>query len=123
MTHGGTSGHDVLLATKLHVPALRALALAAQGEHASALGALTEALTLAGRHGYVRVFADEGAPMHALLCELSAPRPGQSADRGIDAGYLASVLRACDPAPRGLGDPAPRRRGDPAPRRRAWPSR
>src|SRR5260370_834898 len=47
------------------------------GDHASALGALAEALTLACRHGYVRVLADEGAPMHALLAWLSGARPAQ----------------------------------------------
>src|SRR5215472_13730876 len=61
----------------IEIQALRALALAAGGDHASALGALTEALTLARRHGYVRVLADEGAPMHALLAQLPAARPGQ----------------------------------------------
>ena len=61
----------------IEIQALQALALAARGESASALGALTEALTLACRHGYVRVLADEGAPMHALLMQLSAARPAQ----------------------------------------------
>jgi len=83
----------------IEIQALRALALAARGDHASALGALTEALTLARRHGYVRVLADEGAPMRALLTQLPVARPGQQnvADR-IDPGYLAALLRACGPA-------------------------
>jgi LuxR family maltose regulon positive regulatory protein len=90
----------------IEIQALRALALAAQGDHANALGALTEALTLAGRHGYVRVLADEGAPMHALLTQLSAARPGQQhAARRIDPGYLAALLRAC-----GQADVVPPRR-------------
>jgi LuxR family maltose regulon positive regulatory protein len=80
----------------IEIQALRALALAADGDHASALGALTEALTLARRHGYVRVLADEGAPMRALLAQLSTARPGQQhAARRIDPGYLAALLRAC----------------------------
>jgi LuxR family transcriptional regulator, maltose regulon positive regulatory protein len=80
----------------IEIQALRALALAALGDHASALGALAEALTLARRHGYVRVLADEGAPMRALLAQLSAARPGQQhAARGIDPGYLAALLRVC----------------------------
>ena len=83
----------------IEIQALRALALAAQGDHASARSALTEALTLACRHGYVRVLADEGAPMRALLAQLSAARPGQQyAARGIDPGYLAALVRACDQA-------------------------
>jgi LuxR family maltose regulon positive regulatory protein len=87
----------------IEIQALRALALAAHGDHASALGALAEALTLACRHGYVRVLADEGAPMRALLAQLSAARRGQQhAARHIDPGYLAALLRAC-----GQADAAP----------------
>jgi len=101
----------------IEVQALRALALAACGDHASALGTLTEALTLARRPGYVRVLADEGSPMRALLAQLSAARTGQQhAASRIDAGYLAALLRACSQtgatppprraaAPPGLADP------------------
>jgi len=89
----------------IEIGALRALALAACGDHASALGVLTEALTLGCRYGYVRVFADEGAPMRALLAELPAARPGQPhAARGIGPGHLAPLARACgqtDTAPPG----------------------
>ncbi len=93
----------------IEIQALRALALAACGDHASALGALTEALTLACPQGYVRVFAEEGAPMHALLAQLSAARPGQQhAARRIDPGYLAGLLRACGQAD---AVPPPRRAG------------
>ena len=90
----------------IEIGALRALALAAAGDHASALGALNEAVTLARPQGYVRVFADEGAPMRHLLARLSAARPGQPhpADR-LGPGYLAALLRACGPA-----DAAPRPR-------------
>jgi LuxR family maltose regulon positive regulatory protein len=92
----------------IEIQALRALALAASGDHASALGALTEALMLGCRHGYVRVFADEGAPMRALLGELPAARPAQQPAAGlIDPGYLATLVRAC-----GQPDaPQPRRAG------------
>ncbi len=83
----------------IEIQALRALALAARGDHATALGVLAEALTLARRHGYVRVLADEGAPMHALLARLAAARPDQQhAARRIDPGYLAALLRACGQA-------------------------
>jgi LuxR family maltose regulon positive regulatory protein len=81
----------------IEIQALRALALAARGDHAGALGALTEALTLACPQGYVRVFADEGGPMRALLARLPAARPGQQQAAGrIDPGYLAALVRACD---------------------------
>jgi LuxR family maltose regulon positive regulatory protein len=83
----------------IEIQALRALALATRGDHAGALGALTEALTLARRPGYVRVFADEGAPMRALLAQLPTARPAQQhPDRGIDPGYLAALMRACGQA-------------------------
>ncbi len=95
----------------VEIQALRALALAACDDHVGALGALTEALMLAGPHGYVRVFADEGAPMHALLTQLSSARPGQRPAAGrVDPGCLAELVRACDPA-----DATPRRRAAAAP--------
>ena len=83
----------------IEIQALRALALAARGDHASALAALAEVLTPACRQGYVRVFADEGAPMRALLARLSAAQRDQRAPaRGVHVGYLAAVLRACGQA-------------------------
>jgi LuxR family transcriptional regulator, maltose regulon positive regulatory protein len=86
----------------IEIQALRALALAARGDHRGALDALAEALTLACPQGYVRVFADEGAPMHALLAGLSAARPGRPhTDHRIDPGYLAALVRACGQADAG----------------------
>jgi LuxR family maltose regulon positive regulatory protein len=80
----------------IEIQALRAMALAARGDHAGALGALAEAVTLACPQGYVRVFADEGAAMRALLTRLSAARKDQRAPaRDIDPDYLAALLRAC----------------------------
>ena len=74
------------------------------------MDALAEALTLAGWQGYVRVFADEGAPMCALLARLSAaPKDQRAPALGIDPGYLAALLRACGQA--GAGAAA------------VWPSR
>jgi LuxR family maltose regulon positive regulatory protein len=82
----------------IEIQALRALALAG-GDHTAALDALAEALAFAAPQGYVRVFADEGAPMHALLTELAAHRGQQPTARGITPGYLAALLRACRPVP------------------------
>ena len=80
----------------IEIQALRALALAGCGDHASALSALTEALTLGCERGYVRTFADEGAPMRDLLGQLPAAQPGQPHAAGrIAPGYLAAVVRAC----------------------------
>jgi LuxR family transcriptional regulator, maltose regulon positive regulatory protein len=82
----------------IEIQALRALALAARGDHPGALGALAEALTLAGPHGHIRVFADEGAPMRALLARLSARQDQRALALGIRAGHLAALLRACGQA-------------------------
>ena len=82
--------------------ALRALALAATGDEAGAVNTLAGALTLACPQGYVRVFADEGPPMAALLGRLiAAQRTGQAA-AGVPLGYLARLQRAF-----GAGPPAP----------------
>jgi len=80
----------------IEIQALRALALAARGDQAGVMDALTEAVTLARRPGYVRVLADEGAAMGALLARLSATRPDQRhGARRIDPGHLAALRRAC----------------------------
>ena len=92
--------------------ALRALALAAADDEAAAVTALAEALLLACPRGYVRVFADEGPPMAALLGRLiTAQRTGQAAAK-VPLGYLARLQRAFDtgqlrrdPVPAGIVDP------------------
>jgi LuxR family maltose regulon positive regulatory protein len=79
----------------IEIGALRALALAADGEETAAVDALAGALTLGCPQGYVRVFADEGAPMAALLGRLvAAKKAGHAATRGVPLGCLAQVLRA-----------------------------
>ena len=60
------------------------------------MDALAETLTLACPQGYVRVFADEGPPMAALLGRLiAAQRSGQAA-AGVPLGCLARLQRAFD---------------------------
>jgi LuxR family maltose regulon positive regulatory protein len=70
---------------------------------------LARALALGCPQGYVRVFADEGAPMAALLARLAAAQRDQRDQRaaagGIHASYLAALLRAC-----GEADAVPPRR-------------
>jgi LuxR family maltose regulon positive regulatory protein len=74
---------------------LRALALAAAGEETAAVDVLAGALALACPQGYVRVFADEGAPMAALLGRLIAAQKADKAGaRSVKLGRLAQVLRA-----------------------------
>ena len=92
--------------------ALRALALAATGDEAGAVTALAGALALAYPQGYVRVFADEGPAMAALLGRLiAAQRTGQAA-AGVPLGYLARLQRAFGsgrpangPVPAGIVEP------------------
>ena len=116
--HAAAAAQD-RVGSLIEIGALRALALAASGEEAGAVAALAEALTLACPQGYVRVFADEGPPMAALLGRLiAAQRAGQAA-AGVPLGCLARLQRAFDArhtaAGSGTGRP-PRRCG-------AWSSR
>jgi LuxR family maltose regulon positive regulatory protein len=79
----------------IEIKALRALALAASGSEDSAVGTLAEALALACPLGYVRVFADEGAPMSALLTRLvAAQRAEPGLARGVPLDCLARLRRA-----------------------------
>jgi LuxR family transcriptional regulator, maltose regulon positive regulatory protein len=65
---------------------LQALAHQARGDTRAALAALDRAVTLAQPEGYVRLFADEGPPMAALLKALT---------RRSDApGYVRRLLAA-----------------------------
>jgi LuxR family maltose regulon positive regulatory protein len=81
----------------IEIGALRALALAASGQDTDAVNALAGALTLACPRGYVRVFADEGPPMAALLAQLIAAqrsRSGFGAVAEVPLGCLARLQRA-----------------------------
>jgi LuxR family maltose regulon positive regulatory protein len=83
----------------IEVGALRALALAACGQDGDAVDALADVLMLARSQGYVRVFADEGSPMAALLARLIAAQRTGRAAAGVPLGYLARLQRAFDAAP------------------------
>jgi LuxR family transcriptional regulator, maltose regulon positive regulatory protein len=79
----------------IEIGALRALALAACGDQDAGVDALARALALGCPQGYVRVFADESAPMAALLARLvAAQKADRAAARGIPADYLVKVQRA-----------------------------
>jgi LuxR family maltose regulon positive regulatory protein len=58
----------------IEITALRSLAIQAAGDHQGALTTLGDALSLARPEGYIRVFADEGPPMAALLQSLVRAR-------------------------------------------------
>ena len=96
--HAAAATHD-RGGSLIEIGALRALALAlaVSGEERAAVGALAGALTLACPQGYIRVFADEGAPMAALVGRLIAgQRAGQAAAR-VPLGCLAQLQRAFGP--------------------------
>jgi LuxR family maltose regulon positive regulatory protein len=68
-----TGGRD---GTVLEVLVLQALTDRARGNLPAALNALHDAVTLARPEGYVRIFADEGPPMIALLKALGKQETG-----------------------------------------------
>jgi len=79
----------------IELGALRARALAAGDDQAAALA---ESLTLARPEGYVRVFADEGPPLTALLDQLIAGRRrGAALPPGIPGEYLGRLRAAFQP--------------------------
>ena len=77
------------LGTVLEVLLLLALARKAAGDRDGARTALHEAVSIAGPEGYVRAFAAEGAPLTALLADLS------TAGVGAHAAYVRRLLAAC----------------------------
>jgi len=82
----------------IEVRAVQALALAAAGDETAALAALTDAVALAAPEGHLRVFADEGPPMAALVGRLvTARRREPAAPGGAAAGYLGRLVRAFEP--------------------------
>jgi LuxR family maltose regulon positive regulatory protein len=75
---------------------LKALALRTQRDEPGSLAALRRALTLAEPEGYVRTFADEGAPMMDMLRRLlrvqSREPPG--AESKVSPKYVGKLLEA-----------------------------
>jgi LuxR family transcriptional regulator, maltose regulon positive regulatory protein len=95
----------------VHLGALLALALADTGDLSGGLDTLAETLRLACPPGYVRVFADEGAPMDALLARLAAARrvgPGKPGSVPPDCliRILAAFGRRAAASPAGAGSRA-----------------
>jgi LuxR family transcriptional regulator, maltose regulon positive regulatory protein len=83
----------------IQIRALAALALQAAGDQDAAAAELTDALALAAREGYVRVFVDEGAPMAALLGKLLTAREAPVAVAGeLPPDYLARLTEAFEQA-------------------------
>jgi len=89
----------------IEILVLQALARQTRGDFPAALGSLERALTLAEPEGYVRVFADEGPPMAALLS--AAARVAHGEQKGIARDYARRLLAAVDKT----GDSTPVRQG------------
>jgi LuxR family maltose regulon positive regulatory protein len=70
----------------LHILAVQAIVYHARGEPEQALATLEHALELAEPEGYVRVFADEGAPMARLLRRMATRSPASE--------YIRRLLEA-----------------------------
>jgi hypothetical protein len=86
--------------------------LAATGDRPAAAQELAGTLALAAAQGYVRVFADEGPPMAALLTQVAtAHRDGDSPPPGR---FPSATWQPCYGHPR----PPARHQGS-----RAWSSR
>lgn len=92
----------------IEIRALRARALHAAGDHEGALIVLADALSLARPEGYVRVFADEGPPMAALMRSLIRARGrGRVVPAsGAAQEHLNRVVQAFAPAGPGATAPA-----------------
>jgi hypothetical protein len=87
-------------ASLIEIRTLQAPALLASGNKPGAVTALVEAVSLAGSQCDVRFFADEGAPMAALLGELvAAQRRSPSAANAIPLPYLGRLVRAVSLTP------------------------
>ena len=78
----------------IEIQAVSALALDAAGADREAVAMLAEALALASRQGHVRVFADEGAPLGALLGRLVAAQRTEPPATQVPLDYLGRLVRA-----------------------------
>jgi LuxR family maltose regulon positive regulatory protein len=81
----------------IEIQTLHAVALAAAGDDARAIASLAEALALGHPQGYIRVFADEGPPMAALLRQYVAAQRAESSDvASVPLSYLGQLMRAIE---------------------------
>jgi LuxR family maltose regulon positive regulatory protein len=78
----------------IEIRALRAMTLAAFGDETGATAALTTVLELGCPQGYVRVFADEGPAMAAVLGRLIAAQHSDRQAAAVPLTCLARLQRA-----------------------------
>ena len=81
----------------IEIQALRALAYAASGDHATAIATLANALTLAAPQGYVRVFVNEGDSMRTLLSQVIAAQRTDHVAASVPLDYLARLSSFFEP--------------------------
>ena len=93
------------MASMIQILQLQALALQARGESAQAGTVLQRALLLAEPEGYVRVFADEGAPMAALLQRMQDEGGRMNGVAAPSRAYVDILLAAFPHSPPGEGTP------------------
>lgn len=74
------------LGRAIEILVLQALAYQVKGQQEDSLDVLSNALTLAEPHGYIRIFIDEGEPMAVLLRKVAA--------QDISPGYVGRLLAA-----------------------------
>ena len=90
----------------IEIRAIRAMARYARGDEAGAIAALTAALEIGCPQGCVRVFADEGPAMAAVLGRLIAAQRGDQQAARIPLACLARLQRAFDGGRATGGGPA-----------------
>jgi LuxR family maltose regulon positive regulatory protein len=91
---------------KLKVMLLESIALEACGNKEKAVRLLSEALALAERGGFLRIFIDEGKPMARLLSATAAT--------GLMPEYINRLLAAFEISPRSIGAESPANASAPA---------
>jgi LuxR family maltose regulon positive regulatory protein len=94
----------------VEIRAIRAMALAALGDDTGATAALASALRSGCPQGYVRVFADEGPAMAAVLSRLIAAQRSDREAAAVPLGCLARLQRAFDAGSATGGAAAPHAR-------------
>jgi LuxR family maltose regulon positive regulatory protein len=94
------------LGSMIEIQALRALAFHDQGHLQAALDSLEQALNLAEAEGYVRIFLDEGRPMHALLLKAGRLR-GNRLQKPVQRVLLEFETSVAVPAVTGQAYPRP----------------
>jgi LuxR family maltose regulon positive regulatory protein len=87
-------------ASLIQIRALRSLALQSAGDRQSAVSMLAQAFSLAQPQGFIRIFADEGLPMAAVLRRLTGVRQrGRvAAPSSVAREHLHRVVQAFEPA-------------------------